>query len=261
MVTTVGKVALITGSSRGIGRGIALALAEQGWQVVINYNSNREAAEQAGQAVIAAGGSALLVKANIASLEDLNRMVAETLDQAGRIDLLVNNAGVGPRVRTDMLAVGQESYDEVMAINLRGPFFLTQRVANVMIRLMAEGVIVNPKIVNISSISAYTSSTARAEYCISKAGMSMMTRLWADRLADQGILVYEIRPGIVETDLTSGVKEKYDRMIFQEGLTPIRRWGQPEDVGKAVLAIAQGLLPYSTGEVINVDGGFHLHRL
>ena len=261
MMTTAGKVALITGSSRGIGRGIALALAEQGWQVVINYNSNREAAEQARQAVLAAGGSALLVKANIAALEDLNRMVTETMEQAGRIDLLVNNAGVGPRVRTDMLAVGLESYDEVMAINLRGPFFLTQRVANEMIRLIAEGVIEDPKIVNISSISAYTSSTARAEYCISKAGLSMMTRLWADRLAEHGILVYEIRPGIVETDLTSGVKEKYDRMILQEGLTPIRRWGQPEDVGKAVLAIAQGSLPYSTGEVINVDGGFHLHRL
>ena len=261
MTTTAGRVALITGSSRGIGRGIALALAEQGWQVVINYNSNREAAEQARRAVIAAGGSALLVKANIAALEDLNRLVNETLEQAGRIDLLVNNAGVGPRVRTDMLAVGLESYDEVMAINLRGPFFLTQRVANEMIRLIAEGVIEDPKIVNISSISAYTSSTARAEYCISKAGLSMMTRLWADRLAEHGILVYEIRPGIVETDLTAGVKEKYDRMIFQEGLTPIRRWGQPGDVGKAVLAIAQGLLPYSTGEVINVDGGFHLHRL
>jgi len=261
MTTTAGRVALITGSSRGIGRGIALALAEQGWQVVINYNSNREAAEQARQAVIAAGGSALLVKANIAALEDLNRLVNETLEQAGRIDLLVNNAGVGPRVRTDMLAVSLESYDEVMAINLRGPFFLTQRVANEMIRLIAEGVIADPKIVNISSISAYTSSTARSEYCISKAGMSMMTRLWADRLAEHGILVYEIRPGIVETDLTAGVKEKYDQMIFQEGLTPIRRWGQPGDVGKAVLAIAQGLLPYSTGEVINVDGGFHLHRL
>ncbi len=258
---TVNKVALITGSSRGIGRGIALALAEQGWQIVINYNSNRAAAEQTGQAVATAGGSAMLVRANVASLDDLNQMVSQTLEQAGRIDILVNNAGVGPRVRTDMLAVGAESYDEVMAINLRGPFFLTQRVANEMIRLLAEGVISDPKIVNISSISAYTSSTARAEYCISKAGMSMMTVLWADRLAEHGIPVYEIRPGIIETDLTSGVKEKYDRMIFQEGLTPLRRWGQPEDIGKAVLAIAQGLLPYSTGEVINVDGGFHLHRL
>jgi 3-oxoacyl-[acyl-carrier protein] reductase len=255
------KVALITGSSRGIGRGIALALAEQAWRVVINYQSNREAAEQTRLAVETAGGSALLVKANIASLDDLSRMVSVTLQETGRIDLLVNNAGVGPRVRTDMLAVGADSYDEVMEINLRGPFFLTQRVANEMIRLIAQGVVEDPKIINISSISAYTSSTARAEYCISKAGMSMMTALWADRLAEHGINVYEIRPGIIETDLTSGVKEKYDRMIFKEGLISIRRWGQPGDVGKAVLAIAQGLLPYSTGEVINVDGGFHLHRL
>jgi len=255
------KMALITGSSRGIGRGIALALAGQGWQVVINYHNNREAAEQSCREVEKAGGTALPFKANIASLDDLNRMVDACLEQAGRIDLLVNNAGIGPRVRTDMLAASVESYDEVMGTNLRGPFFLTQRVANEMIRLMAEGVVDHPKIVNISSISAYTSSTARAEYCISKAGLSMTTGLWADRLAEYGILVYEIRPGIIETDLTSGVKEKYDRMIFQEGLTPLCRWGQPEDIGKAVLAIAQGLLPYSTGEVINVDGGFHLHRL
>lgn len=258
---TAEQVAIITGSSRGIGRGIALALARQGWQIVINYHSNREAGEQTRQAVEEAGGSALLVRADVASLDDLHRMVDLTLEQSGRIDLLVNNAGVGPRVRTDILAVGVESYDEVMGINLRGPFFLTQRVANEMIRLTAEGVIENPKIVNIGSISAYTSSTARAEYCLSKAGMSMMTRLWADRLAEYGINVYEIRPGIVATDLTSVVKDKYDRMIFQEDLTPIRRWGQPEDIGKAVLAIALGLLPFSTGEVINVDGGFHLHRL
>jgi len=258
---TARKVAIITGSSRGIGRGIALALAQQAWQVVINYRNNRETAEQTRLAVEAAGGVALLVKADSASLEELNHLVDLTLAETGRIDLLVNNAGVGPRVRTDMLAVGVESYDEVMAVNLRGPFFLTQRVANEMIRLLAEGSIEAPKIVNISSISAYTSSTARAEYCVSKAGMSMTTILWADRLAEYGINVYEIRPGIVETDLTSGVKSKYDRMIFQEGITPIRRWGQPEDVGKAVLAIVQGLLPYSTGEVINVDGGFNLHRL
>ncbi len=148
-----------------------------------------------------------------------------------------------------------------MAINLKGPFFLTQRVANEMIRQIEAEEIHDPKIINISSISAYTSSPPRAEYCISKAGMSMTTTLWADRLAEYGINVYEIRPGIVQTDLTAVVQDKYDRMIFEEGLTPIRRWGQPEDVGKAVAAIAQGALPYSTGEVINVDGGFHLRRL
>jgi NAD(P)-dependent dehydrogenase (short-subunit alcohol dehydrogenase family) len=153
------------------------------------------------------------------------------------------------------------SYDEVMTTNLKGPFFLTQRVANEMIRLIKEDKISSPKVVNIGSISAYTSSPARAEYCISKAGMGMMTLLWADRLAEYGINVYEIRPGIIETDLTSVVKEKYDKLILEDGITPIRRWGQPEDIGKAVIAIAEELMPFSTGEILNVDGGFHISRL
>ena len=255
------QVAIVTGSSRGIGRGIALSLAERGWRIVINYRSNRSAAEETQKAVEAAGGGALLVQADVASQADLTALVDATLAEYDRIDLLVNNAGVGPRQRVDMLQVGETSYDEIMNVNLKGPFFLTQRVANEMIALQARGVIQQPKIVNISSISAYTSSTARAEYCISKAGMSMTTKLWADRLAEYGINVYEIRPGIVATDLTSVVKDKYDRMILDEGLTPIKRWGTPDDIGKAVLAIAEGLFPFSTGEVINVDGGFHLHRL
>ena len=156
---------------------------------------------------------------------------------------------------------GEGSYDEVMNVNLKGPFFLTQLVANQMIDLIDKGAIDSPKIVNISSISAYTSSPARAEYCISKAGLSMTTSLWADRLSEFGINVYEIRPGIIQTDLTAVVKGKYDGLILDEGLTPIKRWGQPEDIGKAVAAIADDLFPFSTGEVINVDGGFHLSRL
>lgn len=256
-----GRVALVTGSSRGIGRGIALALAQNGWRIVVNYRSNSVAAEQTAADVRAAGGDAFLVQADTGDLADLERLVDATLAHYGRIDMLVNNAGVAPRLRADILETSVASYDEVMAINLRGPFFLTQRVANEMIRLLEQGVIAAPKIVNIGSISAYTSSTSRAEYCVSKAGMAMMTKLWADRLAEYGINVYEIRPGIIATDLTAVVKEKYDRLIVEEGLTPIRRWGQPEDIGKAVVAIAEGLLPYSTGEVINVDGGFHLHRL
>jgi NAD(P)-dependent dehydrogenase (short-subunit alcohol dehydrogenase family) len=255
------RVAIVTGSSRGIGRGIALSLAERGWAVVINYRSNQSAAKEAKQLVEAAGGSALIVQADMAREADLQTLVDATLERFGRIDLLVNNAGVGPRQRVDMLQVSKASYEEVMGINLTGPFFLTQRVAKEMVALLQEGKIPFPQIVNISSISAYTSSPARAEYCISKAGMSMLTKLWADRLAEYGINVYEIRPGIIETDLTSVVQEKYDRLILEEGITPIRRWGQPEDVGKAVVAIAEGLLPFSTGEVINVDGGFHLHRL
>jgi 3-oxoacyl-[acyl-carrier protein] reductase len=255
------KVALVTGSSRGIGRGIALGLAEHGWDVVVNYHNNIAAAEDVLKAVQVLGSDALLVQANVASLEDLNRMVDVTLARYDRIDLLVNNAGVGPRQRVDLLSSSVESYDEVMSINLRGPFFLTQRVANAMIARIQTGKMSQAHIVNIGSISAYTSSTARAEYCISKAGMGMLTKVFGDRLAEYGINVYEIRPGIIATDLTSVVKEKYDRMILNEGLTPIRRWGQPEDVARAVIAIAEGFLPYSTGEVINVDGGFHLHRL
>jgi 3-oxoacyl-[acyl-carrier protein] reductase len=255
------KVAIVTGSSRGIGRGIALGLAHYGWDIVVNYNNNVAAAEDVISAVQALGSDALLVQANIASLEDLNRMVDATLERYDRIDLLVNNAGVGPRQRVDLLSSSVESYDEVMGINLRGPFFLTQRVANEMITRIQTGKMSTARIVNIGSISAYTSSPSRAEYCISKAGMGMLTKVFGDRLAEYGINVYEIRPGIIATDLTSVVKEKYDRMIFEEGLTPIRRWGQPEDVAKAVTAIAEGWLPYSTGEIINVDGGFHLHRL
>ena len=167
---------------------------------------------------------------------------------------------MAPRQRIDLLEMGEASYDEIMEVNLRGPFFLTQRVANTMVQQIQDGTIANPSIVNISSLSAYASSPARSEYCVSKAGMAMMTALFADRLAEYGINVYEIRPGIIQTDMTSVVTEKYDKLIA-DGLTPIRRWGQPDDVARAVLAIAEGYLPFSTGEVINVDGGFHLHRL
>ncbi len=255
------QVAIVTGSSRGIGRGIALALAENGWRIVINYRNKRTAADQTARDVRSQGGEALVVQADIGDLDSLQGLVDVTLAQWGRIDMLVNNAGIAPRQRLDILQTTPESYDEVMAVNLRGPFFLSQRVAREMIRLLQLGVINAPKIVNIGSISAYTSSTSRGEYCISKAGVGMMTKLWADRLAEYGINVYEIRPGIIATDLTAAVKEKYDRLILEEGLTPIRRWGRPDDIAKAVLAIASDLFPFSTGEVINVDGGFHLHRL
>ncbi len=255
------KVAIVTGSSRGIGRGIALELAKEGWSIVINYHSNKEAAEEAKNLVEEAGGSALIVQADMASLEDLKKLVDKSIDHYQYIDLLVNNAGVGPKVRTDMLQVSVESYDRVMDINLRGPFFLTQRVANHMVESKVKGKLESPKIINIGSISAYTSSPERSEYCISKAGMGMMTKVWADRLAEYGINIYEIRPGIIYTDLTSVVKDKYDRLILEESITPIQRWGQPEDIGRAVVAIAKDYLPFSTGEIINVDGGFHLHRL
>ncbi len=253
-------VALITGAGRGIGRGAALALAERGWGVVINFRGNAEAAEDTLRAVEQAGGRGLLLQADVASATDRERLIDETLRHFGRLDALVNNAGMAPRQRVDLLDLSEASYDEVMAVNLKGPFFLTQRAAKAMLKLIEAQTILRGVIINIGSISAYTSSVNRAEYCLSKAGMAMMTRLYADRLADHAINVYEIRPGIIDTDMTSVAKAKYDKLIA-EGLTPIRRWGTPEDVGRAVVAIAEGAFPMSTGEVINVDGGFHLRRL
>jgi NAD(P)-dependent dehydrogenase (short-subunit alcohol dehydrogenase family) len=254
------RVALVTGASRGIGRGIALALGAKGWTVVINYRGQAEAAQATAQEVTAHGGKALVVQADIGQAADRERLVAAALGEYGRLDLLVNNAGMAPRQRIDILATTEASYDEVMAVNLKGPFFLTQRVANAMVAMRQQGVTAQPMIINIGSLSAYTSSVNRGEYCISKAGIGMMTALFADRLAEYGINVYEVRPGIIATDMSSTVKERYDRLI-DGGLTPIRRWGEPDDVARAVAVIAEGSFPFSTGEVINVDGGFHLRRL
>lgn len=252
------KTAIVTGGSRGIGQAISQALGALGWQVVINYHANRQAARETLASLEA--GRGILIQADISNAEDREKLVSQTLAQFGRIDLLVNNAGIAPDQRVDILKMSAESYNKVMGVNLAGPFFLTQRVAQAMIAASANPDNPPAQIININSISAYASSTARGEYCLSKAGMGMMTTLFADRLAEYGIGVYEIRPGIIETDMTSSVKEKYDA-LFEEGLTPIRRWGMPEDVAKAVIAISEGYFPYSTGEVFNVDGGFHLRRL
>jgi NAD(P)-dependent dehydrogenase (short-subunit alcohol dehydrogenase family) len=256
------KVALITGASRGIGRGIALGLAEWGWALVMNYHSNAAAAEDTLRESQARGAQGIVVQGDVAHADTRERLVSQALRRFGQIDLLVNNAGMAPRHRVDILEVSEDSYDEVMGTNLKGPFFLTQRVARVMLeRLQSSAATdVAPTVINIGSISAYTSSTNRAEYCLSKAGLAMMTALYADRLAESGINVYEIRPGIIDTDMTSVARAKYDKLIA-EGLTPIRRWGTPADVSRAVVAIAEGYFPLSTGEVINVDGGFHLRRL
>src|SRR5258708_5858861 len=257
----IGKpVALVTGAGRGIGQGIATALGTAGWAVIVNYVSNSKAAAETVETIQGAGGTATAIQANVAEAAERSWLVEQTLAAYGRIDLLVNNAGMAPRHRGDLLQMSEASYDEVMAVNLKGPFFLTQLVAKLIIDLLAAGTIQTPKIINIGSMSAYMSSTNRGEYCISKAGVGMMTLLFADRLAEYGLNVYEVRPGIVATDMTSVVSEKYDKLIAG-GLTPIRRWGQPDDVGKIVLAIAQGYLPYSTGEIINVDGGIHFQRL
>ena len=258
---TTRPVALITGASRGIGRGIAIALAGEGYNVVINYNQNREAAEQVAKEVEAAGGRAAIVQADVARCSDRQELVDQTCGAFGGINLLVNNAGVAPDVRADILEASEESFDRLMNVNLKGPYFLTQIVAKVMIDQIKRGVVMGPKIVTVSSISAYTASVNRGDYCIAKAGLGMMTKLYAARLAEFGIGVYEIRPGVIATDMTGPVKAKYDQLILEQDLTPIHRWGQPADVAKAVVAIAKDLLPFSTGEVINVDGGFHLRRL
>ncbi|WP_432827952.1 3-ketoacyl-ACP reductase [Dactylosporangium sp. CA-092794] len=250
------SAALVTGASRGIGRGIALALARSGFDIVVNYASNAEAAASVAASVREIGTKAAMVRADVARSEDRTRLVEEAYDAFGDIELLVNNAGVAPAVRADILEAGEESFDRLIAINLKGPYFLTQLVANRMIAAGTRG-----RIVTISSMSAYTASVNRGDYCITKAGLSMLTKLYAARLAEHGITVFEVRPGIIATDMTDGVKEKYDRLIHDDGITPIRRWGTPDDVGRAVVAIATDLLPFSTAQVIDVDGGFHLHTL
>jgi NAD(P)-dependent dehydrogenase (short-subunit alcohol dehydrogenase family) len=272
------KVALVTGASRGIGRGIAIELARLGFSVAINYSEaadmespvnprRHEAALECQQLCAQAAPSGVdssfeLFQADISKAEDRAGLLKAVQERFGWIDLLVNNAGVAPRGRVDLLEAGEESFDRLMNINARGPFFLTQAVAKFWIAGLKDrpDKAPKPKIVNISSVSAYAPSVNRGDYCMSKAALSMMTQLFAARLAEYGINVYEIRPGIVLTDMTSPVKEKYDGMI-SDGLTPLARWGMPEDVGRAVSAIAEDRFPFSTGEVINVDGGFHIRRL
>jgi NAD(P)-dependent dehydrogenase (short-subunit alcohol dehydrogenase family) len=255
-------VALVTGGGRGIGRGIALALARAGLDVAINYAGNRDAAEECKRLCDEAGpGRFEIVQGDVGLAADRARLVDFVRTAYGRIDCLVNNAGVAPSVRADLLEADEESFDRLIDINLKGPYFLTQQVARWMIDLRATlGPDYAPKIVTISSISAYTASVNRGDYCLSKAGLGMLTKLFAIRLAEHGIGVFEIRPGVIQTDMTAGVTAKYDKLI-DEGLTPIKRWGFPDDVGRAVAAVAGGAFPFSTGEVINVDGGFHLKWL
>ena len=251
-------VAIVTGASRGIGRSVALELATLGYDLVINRAQDQqpEVLEEAGTL----GARYEFVPGNIAEGPVRSALVALTKARFGRCDLLVNNAGAGPLKRLDILEATEESFDRVLSINLKGPYFLTQLVANWMIEQRKEDPQRPLRIINIGSISAYTSSPSRGEYCISKAGVAMMTKLYADRLAEYDIGVFEISGGIIETDMTRVVKEKYDKLIG-DGLTPTRRWGQPGDLAKVVGAIAEGRLDFSTGTVINVDGGFHLRRL
>jgi NAD(P)-dependent dehydrogenase (short-subunit alcohol dehydrogenase family) len=256
---------LVTGASRGLGRGIAQALARDGKSVAVHYASNRVAADETvalcqeiatnpRQRFVAVGG-------NIGASVDRARIVTETLDTFGQIDALVNNAGIAPRQRADIVDATEESFDEVIGINLKGPYFLSQAVVRGWLQEPSAARLPGGyKLIFVSSISAYLASINRGEYCISKAGLAMATQLWASRLAADGVQVFEIRPGIMATDMTAGVKEKYDKLIA-EGLVPQKRWGTGDDVGRAVTALLQGAFPFSTGDVFNVDGGIHLQRL
>jgi NAD(P)-dependent dehydrogenase (short-subunit alcohol dehydrogenase family) len=254
------KVALITGAARGIGNGIAVQLASEGYAIAILDVIDEEKIVENLDKVKKFGQPVMYLKGDISSDSSRKESVGRIMNDFGRIDVLVNNAGVAPKVRADILNTTEESMDFVLGINLKGTFFLTQLVANIMIDEIKTIEGVKPKIINISSNSAYTSSTSRGEYCISKAGVSMVTTLFADRLAEYGINVYEIRPGIIYTDMTTAVREKYTNLI-EQGITPIKRWGYPEDIANAVSVFCSDKLSYSTGEVINVDGGFHIRRL
>jgi NAD(P)-dependent dehydrogenase (short-subunit alcohol dehydrogenase family) len=252
--------ALVTGASRGIGRAIALELATQGYAIAVNYMRSRKGADEVVQQISAAGGHAVAVQGDVGRREDRDAMVDQTLERFGRIDLLVNNAGITSPGRKDLLEATEDSWDLVFDTNLKGAFFLAQRAAREMVSLIAAGSISRGTIVNVSSISAYAVSTNRVDYCIAKAGLQMMTWQLASRLAEEKIRVYEICPGVIASDMTAPVTEKYDKLIA-EGLSPIRRWGQPEDVAKAVATVASDAFPFSTGDRINVDGGFHIRRL
>lgn len=252
--------ALVTGASRGIGKAIALHLAGEGYAVAVNYLRSRDAAEEIATRIQSLGGEAVVVGGDVGSTADREAIVSQTLTAFGRLDLLVNNAGITSPGRKDLLEATEENWDLVLGTNLKGAFFLAQLAAREMIALIAAGAIQRGTIVNVSSISAYAVSTDRIDYCIAKAGLEMMTWLLATRLAEEKIRVYEICPGVIASDMTAPVKEKYDRLIA-EGLSPIRRWGQPEDVAKAVAAVASDAFSFSTGERINVDGGFHIRRL
>jgi 3-oxoacyl-[acyl-carrier protein] reductase len=249
-------VALVTGGSRGLGRGICIALARRGYAVAINYAGNADAAH-ATQQLLGDNAVSLVCQGDVAVEADRRRLVGEVLAAFGRLDVLVNNAGITSVGRRDLLEATEESWERVLGVNLKGPFFLSQLVAQEMLPRLQQ--LSNPAIVNVSSLSAYAVSTNRGDYCISKAGLAMLTQLFAARLAEHGIRVFEVRPGVMDTDMTAAAHEKYTNLIA-EGLAPIRRWGTAADVGEAVAALAAGVLPFCTGEVLNIDGGFHIRR-
>jgi 3-oxoacyl-[acyl-carrier protein] reductase len=254
------KVALITGGSRGIGLGIAHELASNGFDLAINGVRDEASVVNVLNDLQAIGRQVIYCQGNLALSDDRKSIIQKVKDHFGMLNVLVNNAGIAPKERRDILEATEESFDEVLSTNLKGNYFLTQHAANWMIAQKQQNENFRACIVNVSSISATVASVNRGEYCISKAGISMATQLFAVRLGEFNIPVYEVRPGVISTDMTSGVKEKYDKMI-RDGLCVTRRWGYPQDVGKAVAALAEGNFPYSTGQVIMVDGGLTLSRL
>ncbi|MBW8864381.1 MAG: 3-ketoacyl-ACP reductase [Verrucomicrobia bacterium] len=258
-------VILVTGASRGLGRGIAQSCARAGFSVAVHFAGNENAANETVAScrslAVNQAQKFILVRGNLGDAGQRKAIFEQALAGFGRLDSLVNNAGMAPRQRVDITETGEESYDEVMGVNLKGPFFLSQLAARHWLAHPGQSLLPGGyKLIFITSISADTASVNRGEYCLSKAGLAMAAQLWATRLAGHGIQVFEIRPGIMATDMTAGVKEKYDKLIT-EGLVPQMRWGRSDDVGLAVEAVLKGGLPFSTGNVIHVDGGFHLRRL
>lgn len=260
MAKTTKRVALVTGGGRGIGRGIAECLAKSGFDLAINGVRDESQVADTIAALGKLGAAVAYCQGNVAEPADRQAILDGVRNKFGRLDVLVNNAGVAPTVRADILEATEESFDRLIAINLKGPYFLTQLAARWMVEQRQADAKFQGVIVNISSVSATEASINRGDYCISKAGVTMATQLWAHRLAEFGIAVYEVRPGIIESDMTAAVKEKYDK-LFAEGLTVENRWGQPEDVGRAVAMLALGELTYATGNVLNIDGGLTLRRL
>jgi 3-oxoacyl-[acyl-carrier protein] reductase len=254
------KTALITGGSRGIGLAIAHELALNGFDLAVNGVRDKAHLDGVLDQLRITGARVVYCRGDIGNSAERQNIFDQAIDEFGKINLLVNNAGVAPLERLDPLELTEESYDRVMRINLKGPFFLTRQVAGQMIERRKADPSFSGMIINIGSVSATVVSPNRAGYCISKAGFAMHSRVWAVRLGEYGIPVYEVRPGVIRTDMTSAVVEKYDRLI-DEGLNVQPRWGLPEDVAKSVLALALGLFPFSSGEVFMVDGGLTINRL
>jgi 3-oxoacyl-[acyl-carrier protein] reductase len=254
------KTALVTGGTRGIGFGIARALAEEGWSLALGGTRPESDARGALGELRALGATVHYLRGDLAKRDDRARIAAEARAALGSVNALVNNAGRAPRVRADLLEATEDSFDEVLGVNLQGPYFLTQAIARDQVEQRRIEPSFRASIVFVTSVSATMASPDRGDYCVSKAGLSMAVRLFAMRLAEHGIPVFEVRPGIIATDMTAGVRDVYDRRIA-DGLVPERRWGQPDDVGRAVAALVRGDVPYATGTIINVDGGLSIPRL